>query len=200
MVDAGVYVLTSSIAGIVEKQKVIDGSKIEEGDTVLAVASNGLHTNGYSLVRLLMDKMPQIKLDKVDGLTFIEQIMKPHTPYYRALKELFHKDIIHGMAHITGGGIEGNLSRVIPEGLTAEIDLANIRIPGIFKYIRNNGNISDEEMLHTFNCGVGFNIVVQEKDKEQVINHVAKYYDCYEIGKIKAGNEKIEFVNRLNWV
>lgn len=200
VVEAGVYVLTSSIAGIVEKQKVIDGSKIEEGDIVLAVASNGLHTNGYSLVRLLMDKMPQIKLDKVDGLTFIEQIMKPHTPYYRAVKELFHKDIIHGMAHITGGGIEGNLSRVIPEGLTAEIDLANIRILNIFKYIRNNGNISDEEMLHTFNCGVGFNIVVHEKDKEQVINHVAKYYDCYEIGKVKAGNEKIEFVNRLNWL
>lgn len=200
VVEAGVYVLTSSIAGIVEKQKVIDGSKIEEGDIVLAVASNGLHTNGYSLVRLLMDKMPQIKLDKVDGLTFIEQIMKPHTPYYRAVKELFHKDIIHGMAHITGGGIEGNLSRVIPEGLTAEIDLANIRILNIFKYIRNNGNISDEEMLHTFNCGVGFNIVVHEKDKEQVINHVAKYYDCYEIGKVKTGNEKIEFVNRLNWL
>lgn len=200
VVEAGVYVLTSSIAGIVEKQKVIDGSRIEEGDIVLAVASNGLHTNGYSLVRLLMDKMPQIKLDKVDGLTFIEQIMKPHTPYYRAVKELFYKNIIHGMAHITGGGIEGNLSRVIPEGLTAEIDLASIRILNIFKYIRNNGNISDEEMLHTFNCGVGFNIVVHEKDREQVIDHVAKYYDCYEIGKVKAGNEKIEFVNRLNWL
>lgn len=200
VVDSGVYVLTSSIAGIVEKQKVIDGSGIEEGDAVLAVASNGLHTNGYSLVRLLMDKMPQIKLDKVDGLTFVEQIMKPHTPYYKAIKELFEKDIIHGMAHITGGGIEGNLSRVIPEGLTAEIDLENIRILSIFKYIRNNGNISDEEMLNTFNCGVGFNIIVNEKNKEQVIRHVSKYYDCYEIGKIKKGNEKIAFVNRLNWV
>ncbi len=200
VVDSGVYVLTSSIAGIVEKQKVIDGSGIEEGDAVLAVASNGLHTNGYSLVRLLMDKMPQIKLDKVDGLTFVEQIMKPHTPYYKAIKELFEKDIIHGMAHITGGGIEGNLSRVIPEGLTAEIDLENIRILNIFKYIRNNGNISDEEMLNTFNCGVGFNIIVNEKNKEQVIRHVSKYYDCYEIGKIKKGNEKIAFVNRLNWV
>lgn len=200
VVDSGVYVLTSSIAGIVEKQKVIDGSGIEEGDAVLAVASNGLHTNGYSLIRLLMDKMPQIKLDKVDGLTFVEQIMKPHTPYYKAIKELFEKDIIHGMAHITGGGIEGNLSRVIPEGLTAEIDLENIRILNIFKYIRNNGNISDEEMLNTFNCGVGFNIIVNEKNKEQVIRHVSKYYDCYEIGKIKKGNEKIAFVNRLNWV
>ncbi len=80
-----------------------------------------------------MDKMPQIKLDKVDGLTFIEQIMKPHTPYYRAVKELFHKDIIHGMAHINGGGIEGNLSRVIPEGLTAVWDL-------ILSYMRRTKN------------------------------------------------------------
>ena len=91
VVESGVYVLTSSIAGIVEKSKVIDGSAIEEGDIVLAIASNGLHTNGYSLVRLLMDKMPQIKLDKIDGLTFIEQIMKPHTPYYKAIKGLFEE-------------------------------------------------------------------------------------------------------------
>ncbi len=139
--------LTSSIAGIVEKSKVIDGSSIKEGDVVLAITSNGLHTNDYSLVRLLMDKMPQIKLDKIDGLTFIEQIMKPHTPYYRSIKGLFDKDVIHGMAHITGGGIEGNLCRVIPDGLSAQIDLSKLKILDIFKYIRDNGNISDEEML-----------------------------------------------------
>ena len=97
VVESGVYVLTSSIAGIVEKSKVIDGSAIEEGDIVLAIASNGLHTNGYSLVRLLMDKMPQIKLDKIDGLTFIEQIMKPHTPYYKAIKGLF--EILWSQSH-----------------------------------------------------------------------------------------------------
>lgn len=200
VVDSGVYILTSSIAGIVEKENVIDGSKIVEGDVVLAVASNGLHTNGYSLVRLLMDKMPQIKLDKIDGLTFIEQIMKPHTPYYKAVKGLFSKNIIHGMAHITGGGMEGNLCRVMPDGLTAEIDLSKLRVLDIFKYIRNNGNVSDEEMLRTFNCGVGFNLVVSETDKKAVMNHVSKYYDCYEIGKIINGTQKIRFVNRFDWV
>lgn len=193
VVDAGVYVLTSSIAGIVEKDKVIDGSAIEEGDVVLAVASNGLHTNGYSLVRLLMDKMPQIKLDKIDGLTFIEQIMKPHTPYYRAVKDLFGKNVIHGMAHITGGGIEGNLCRVIPDGLCAKIDLSKLRVLNIFKYIRSNGNISDSEMLHTFNCGVGFNLVVSQRDKAMVMEHIQRYYDCYEIGTIEKGNEKVVF-------
>ena len=200
VVDSGVYVLTSSIAGIVEKSKVIDGSAIEAGDVVLAIASNGLHTNGYSLVRLLMDKMPQIKLDKIDGLTFIEQIMKPHTPYYKAIKGLFDKNVIRGMAHITGGGIEGNLSRVIPDGLSAKIDLSKLRILKIFQYIRNSGNISDEEMLRTFNCGVGFNIVVNPKDKVEVMNHINRFYDCYEIGTIETRNSKVEFVNRMNWL
>lgn len=200
VVDSGVYVLTSSIAGIVEKSKVIDGSAIEAGDVVLAIASNGLHTNGYSLVRLLMDKMPQIKLDKIDGLTFIEQIMKLHTPYYKAIKGLFDKNVIHGMAHITGGGIEGNLSRVIPDGLSAKIDLSKLRILKIFQYIRNSGNISDEEMLRTFNCGVGFNVVVNPKDKVEVMNHINRFYDCYEIGTIETGNSKVEFVNRMNWL
>jgi len=200
VVDSGVYVLTSSIAGIVDKSKVIDGSAIKEGDVVLAIASNGLHTNGYSLVRLLMDKMPQIKLDKIDGLTFVEQIMKPHTPYYKSIKDLFDKDIIHGMAHITGGGIEGNLCRVIPEGLSAKIDLSKLKILDIFKYIRNNGNISDEEMLRTFNCGVGFNVVVSQKDKTAVMKHINQFYDCYEIGKIENGENKVVFENRINWL
>ena len=197
VVDPGVYVLTSSIAGIVERSKVIDGSQIKEGDAVLAIASNGLHTNGYSLVRLLMDKMPQIKLDKIDGLTFIEQIMKPHTPYYRSIKDLFDKDVIHGMAHITGGGIEGNLCRIIPEGLSAKIDLSKIKILDIFKYIRNNGNISDEEMLRTFNCGVGFNIVTNQKDKAAVMHHVSRFYDCYEIGVIESVLGKYKFIKTI---
>jgi len=200
VVESGVYVLTSSIAGIVEKTKVIDGSAIEEGDVVLAIASNGLHTNGYSLVRLLMDKMPQIKLDKIDGLTFIEQIMKPHTPYYKTIKDLFDTGKIHGMAHITGGGIEGNLCRVIPDRLSAKIDLSKIKVLNIFKFIRNNGNISDEEMLRTFNCGVGFNVVVAPKEKDLVMKHINQFYDCYEIGRIEKGDVKVEFENRINWL
>lgn len=129
VVEHGVYVLTSSIAGIVAKDKVIDGSKISAGDVILAIASNGLHTNGYSLVRMLMDKYPQIKLGRIMNETFIEQIMKPHTPYYQALKGLFTKviDSRYGTYH-WWDGIEGNLCRVIPDGLTAKIDLAKINI------------------------------------------------------------------------
>ncbi|MBQ2816958.1 MAG: phosphoribosylformylglycinamidine cyclo-ligase [Clostridia bacterium] len=200
VLEKGVYVLTSSIAGIVEKDMIIDGSAVKEGDCVLAVESNGLHTNGYSLVRLLMETMPNIKLDRIDGLTFIEQIMKPHTPYYKAVKELFPERCITAMAHITGGGIRGNLLRVIPDGLSANIDLASVRIPSIFKYIRTCGNISDGEMLQTFNCGVGLIIVTRQKHKEHVIRHVSKTYACYEIGSIQKGEEKVGFSGRLNWI
>ncbi len=206
VVDAGVYVLTSSIAGIAEKSRIIDGSAIKEGDAVLALASNGLHTNGYSLVRMLLDKMPQIKLEKLNGNTFIEEIMKPHTPYYPALKGLFGKDRISGMAHITGGGIAGNLCRVIPDGLTASIDRSRIRILPVFRFIKEKGNVSDTEMLTTFNMGVGMTIVVPQKDKAHVIKHLSKFHDCYEIGTIsrddknRKGPEKVLFEKRLKWV
>lgn len=147
-----------------------------------------------------MDKMPQIKLDKIDGLTFIEQIMKPHTPYYQAIKGLFDQNILHGMAHITGGGIEGNLCRVIPDGLSARIDLSKIRVLNIFKYIRDSGNISDEEMLRTFNCGVGFILVVPREKKNMVMKHINQFYDCYEIGNIEKGEYKVAFEQRMNWL
>ena len=200
VIDKGVYVLTSSIVGIVDKDKIIDGSKIIEGDSILAIVSNGLHTNGYTLVRLLMDKMPSIKLDKIEGKTFIEKIMEPHRPYYRAIKDLLDTSYIHGMAHITGGGIEGNLRRIIPDGLSASIELDKIKLLPLFKYIKQSGNITDQEMLATFNCGVGFIIVVPSIYKQTVLNHINSYYECYEIGHIIKDNKKVMFKNTLNWM
>lgn len=197
VVNPGVYILTSSIAGIVPKGRIIDGANISEGDKVLAVASNGLHTNGYTLIRLLMEKIPQIKLDKIEGETFIEQIMKPHTPYYKAIKALPKKNAVHGMAHITGGGIEGNLSRIIPDGLCAEIDLKKLKTLPIFTYIKKAGNIEEKEMLSTFNCGVGLILVVEARLTEQVADHINHYHDCYEIGEIKKGNKKVDFKNQI---
>ncbi len=197
VVEKGVYILTSSIAGILSKSAVIDGSAIQEGDAVLAVASNGLHTNGYSLVRMLMDKMPQMKLDKVEGKTFIEQIMKPHTPYYKAIKKI--NDRVHGMAHITGGGIEGNLCRIIPDGLCARIELPKVRTLPVFGYIKRMGNIEDEEMLSTFNCGVGLVIVVSQEEKDMVMECVGAFYDCYEIGCMVPGQKKVAFQGRMQF-
>lgn len=197
VVEKGVYILTSSIAGIVSKDAIIDGSAIREGDSVLAVASNGLHTNGYSLVRMLMDKMPQIKLEKVAGETFIEQIMKVHTPYYKAIRQVTDK--VHGMAHITGGGIEGNLSRVIPDGMCAEINLCRIKTLPIFRYIQKIGNIEEEEMLSTFNCGVGLILVVPKEKQEEVIKKVEEFYACYEVGNIVRGEKKVAFCGHVDF-
>ena len=126
--------------------------------------------------------------------------MKPHTPDYRAIKGLLDRNVLHGMAHITGGGIEGNLCRVIPDGLSAKIDLSKIKALNIFKYIRRNGNINDEEMLRTFNCGVGYIIVGSGKDKNMIMEHVRQFYDCYEIGHMQKGIKKIVFENRINWL
>ena len=199
VVSNGLYILTSSIAGIVSRDHIIDGSGIHEGDAVLAVASNGLHTNGYTLVRLLMDKMPKIKLDKIDGETFIEQIMKPHTPYYRAIKSLFSDRSVHGMAHITGGGIEGNLGRIIPDGLCAQIHLDRLKPLPIFSYIIAVGNIDEAEMLSTFNCGVGLMIVVERQHAKRVEERIQKHYNCYEIGQIQTGSKRVSFRNHISW-
>lgn len=104
------------------------------------------------------------------------------------------------MAHITGGGIEGNLSRVIPKGFHARIDLSKIEILDIFKYIRYMGSISQEEMLRTFNCGVGLVLVVSQKDKAMVQKHIQAFHNCYEIGQIEKGEGKVAWENRMNWL
>jgi len=197
VVDKGTYVLTANIAGIVDKNHIIDGSKIQAGDKILVLASNGLHTNGYSLVRLLMDKMPQIKLAKIGNETFLEAIMKPHTPYYKAVKPLFKSSALHGMAHITGGGIEGNLSRIMPPALSAQIDLAKISVPPIFNYIKEAGSISEKEMLKTFNCGVGFILVVAPHAEADIIKTVSPFCNCYTIGEIVTDTPAVTFINQL---
>ena len=199
VVDSGVYILTSTIVGIVEKSMIIDGTKIQSGDKILAVAANGLHTNGYSLVRLLMEKMPRIRDDIIENETFLEAVMRPHRAYYQSVKNVLQNPAIHGMAHITGGGIEGNLSRVLHDGSCAEIDLGKIRIPQIFKHIKTNGNISDSEMLRTFNCGVGMILVVKPSAAGELAEIVSEYYDCYEIGEIKEFAGKVEFCGELDW-
>ena len=137
VLETGAYILSSSVVGVVEKSQIIDGRDIQSGDTVLAVPSNGLHTNGYSLVRALMTQHPALINEQIpSGLSsssFLDAILKPHTAYYPAFKHLFAnpslRAAIHGMAHITGGGIAGNLNRVLPANLSADIDLGTLPHP-----------------------------------------------------------------------
>ena len=199
VLDKGIYILTASVAGIADRANIIDGSKIVPGDKIIAVASNGLHTNGYTLVRALMDSTPDILQEKPGGETFVEAIMKPHTPYYKALKSLFGYSQVHGMAHITGGGIEGNLSRIIPEGLSASIDLGRVEVLPVFGCIRAHGGVEDSEMLKTFNCGVGLIIVADAASEAAVSKVAAEHYRCYTIGEIIRGQQPVTFTNSLTW-
>ena len=172
VLSEGTYILTSSIVGVAEKDKIIDGLKIQKNDVVLGIESSGIHTNGYTLVRTIMEKYPNILDIKIGKKTFIDAILEPHMCYYSILKELFETEMIHGMAHITGGGIKENLNRILPENLSAKIDLSKYEILEIFKVLREFGNISDSEMIRTFNMGVGLTVVVPEKYANEVKMHI----------------------------
>ncbi len=199
VLEKGTYVLSANIAGVVERDRVIDGSRVQEGDVILAVSSNGLHTNGYSLVRMLIDQAPQIKNERLGNETFLQKIMKPHTAYYPMIKELNSRFDIHGMAHITGGGMEGNLCRIIQKDLCAVIDFSLIRPLDVFRVIKEWGNISDKEMRTTFNCGVGLILVAENRYKSDIINVVKKFADCYEIGMIEQGEHRVAGKNQIPW-
>lgn len=224
VLEPGTFILTSSIVGVVDKDAVLDGSAIQPGDTVLAVASNGLHTNGYTLVRALMDtypdladmKMPSDAYNKRGGdepstfapgspETFFDVIMRPHTPYYNAVKELFSLPGVHGMAHITGGGVQDNLNRVLPPGTCASIDLGAMKLLPVFSEIRKRGKVDQDEMLRTFNCGVGLCMVVAPAVAQQCMDHLArKGLDCYPIGTMVAADkdhpdQTVVYQGSLSW-
>ena len=191
---AGTYVLTASVVGVVEQSRVIDGSAVTEGDAVIGVASNGLHTNGYSLVRALMEQNPRIMSEKIGGETFLQVILRPHLCYFQALKELFGCAELHALAHITGGGIEGNLCRVIPAGLSARITKKAVRTPAIFEFIRKTGHVEEDEMYRTFNMGVGLVAVCARGETDRICSHFSKCgYDAYPIGAIAAGKARVEY-------
>ncbi|RKN84670.1 phosphoribosylformylglycinamidine cyclo-ligase [Paenibacillus ginsengarvi] len=200
VLEPGTFILTSSIVGVVDKANIVDGSAICKGDVIIAVASNGVHTNGYTLVRAIMDQSPGIMERPVVGESFLDAIMKPHLCYYKALRGLFGSRGLHGMAHITGGGIVGNLNRVIPDGLDASVDLSAIRVLPVFKLLREAGQVEEREMLRTFNLGVGMVLVVSPDTAEQTIEHLrANGMESYAIGEVTDGDKRVVYRNRLNW-
>jgi len=200
MLAAGTYMLTASIVGVVEKAKVIDGSKIAIGDKVLAVASNGLHTNGYALVRNLMEAKPEILKEKPCGESFLDAILRPHTCYYAGLRGLFDRPELHGLAHITGGGIQDNLNRILPAGTSAIIARAKLRILPIFSLIHSAGKVQDDDMARTFNLGVGLTLVSEPKAGDLIGAHLAKQgYESYEIGEIVKGDRTVRYRGKFTW-
>lgn len=200
VIPAGTYILSSNVVGIVEKTNIIDGSTIKTGDVILAVASNGLHTNGYSLVRKLIKEQPEIMNNKVDHMSFIDAVLLPHLCYFRALKGLFCNKSVHGLAHITGSGIEGNLERVLPTTVNADVDLSTVNVLPVFDVIRDAGDIADTEMLRTYNMGVGLIVVCDAKSADAMQAHMKKNgHDCYPVGTIVTGTGKVKFSGKVKW-
>jgi phosphoribosylformylglycinamidine cyclo-ligase len=201
----GLYILSSSIVGVVEKSKIIDGRAIQKGDVVVAVPSNGLHTNGYSLVRALMAQHPGLIGETIVNEhgkteTFLDAILKPHTCYYQAFKGLFGNVGLHGMAHITGGGIAGNLNRVLPEGMDAQIDAGKLLILPLFKRIRELGNVAEADMLRTFNLGIGMTLVCAPGAVGGIVEHLAgQGMGAYVIGDITEGTGVVNVRGAVSW-
>lgn len=166
----GEYDLAGFAVGVVEESKVIDGRRIVPGDVVLALPSSGLHSNGYSLVRYLCFERAKLALDarpkELRG-TLGQELLKPTRIYARAVRAL-PRGAVKGMAHITGGGITGNLDRVLPEGCRAVIDASTWRVPGVFQMLQRLGDVKREEMFSTFNMGLGFMLVVAPRQLEKV--------------------------------
>ncbi len=185
----GEYDLAGFAVGIVEKSKIIDGREIREGDSVIGITSNGLHSNGFSLARkvLLEDK----KYELEEKSTFLkrtlgEELLQPTRIYVQPVLYLLEKYKILGIAHITGGGILENIPRILPEGVSVQIDQKSwIKLP-IFSLIQKEGKISDEEMYRTFNMGIGMVLIVRSDKTEQIINELNQMkFPSYIIGRVK---------------
>ena len=162
MYPAGEYDLAGFAVGCVDKANIIDGSTIAAGDVVLGLASSGAHSNGYSLIRKLISKSGIDFESDFHGRKFKDVVMAPTKIYVKSLLKLIEALPIKGMAHITGGGLTENVPRVLPEGLTAEIQKNSWELPALFKWLQAQGNISDVEMHKTFNCGIGMVVIVDK--------------------------------------
>ncbi|MEZ0272620.1 MAG: phosphoribosylformylglycinamidine cyclo-ligase [Methylophilaceae bacterium] len=167
MYPPGEYDLAGFSVGAVDKEAIIDGTTIAPGDVVLGLASSGAHSNGYSLVRKLIE-VSGIAMDSdFHGRPFRDVVMEPTRIYVKPLLKLIDALPVKGMAHITGGGLTENIPRVLPEGVTAELQRGSWSIPPLFAWMQEQGNIAEDEMLRTFNCGIGMAVIVAAEDAER---------------------------------
>lgn len=198
IVPPGLYVLSATAVGVAERASVCDGSQIRPGDAVLAVASNGLHTNGYTLVRTLLERRPELAAQIVGGETFLDVVMRPHTCYYLAMRDLFGRPGLHGLAHITGGGLHDNVVRILPPTLDVRLDLSALRIPDVFRVVRDEGDLSSSDMLRTFNLGCGVIVVSAPDEAVDIAAHFAQHgHGCWQVGQVTEGVGEVEFEGDL---
>mgnify|MGYP000311292093 CR=1 FL=1 len=192
--SSGKFDIAGFSVGLVEKHKILK-DKIKKNDLILAIPSSGIHSNGYSLIRELIRKK-KININKNKFLK--NELIKPTKIYVNEVLNLINKNILNGCANITGGGLEENIKRVIPNDLCAEINLNKINTLKIFKWLKNSG-IKENEMLKTFNCGVGFCLIVKKKNLHKVKKYFSKKFQPYVIGKISKNLKRVKFNGKIIW-
>ena len=181
--------------GLVEQKKILKKNDVKENDLILAIPSSGLHSNGYSLVRNII-KRKNIKINR--NIFLKKELLKPTKIYVKEILSLINKKLINGCANITGGGLPDNIKRVIPNNLCAEIDLEKIKPLKIFKWLKKN-DVNDFEMLKTFNCGVGFCLIINPRNLKKINKYFSKNYKPYVIGKVSKNSKKIKLNGKINW-
>ena len=187
MYPEGEYDLAGFAVGAVEKSAIIDGSRIQAGDVILGLASSGAHSNGYSLIRKIIERtQPDLDAD-FHGQPLRDVLMAPTRIYVKPLLKLMneHPGIIKGLAHITGGGLTENIPRILPNGLAVQLDTQAWQMPPLFKWLQQEGNISEAEMLRVFNCGVGMVVITNPKDAQivqKILETLGEQVSC--VGKI----------------
>ena len=190
----GKFDIAGFAVGLVERKKILN-KKIRNNDLILAVPSNGLHSNGFSLVRYLL-KRKKINLKKNKFLK--NELIRPTKIYVKEILNINQKNLINGCANITGGGLVDNIQRIIPKNLGAEINLNNIKTLKIFSWLHKMG-ISEKEMLKTFNCGVGFCLIISPKNIKLVTKYFGKKFKPYIIGKINKNSKKVKISGKISW-
>ena len=189
----GKFDLAGFAVGLVEKKNLLTKDKIKQNDIILAVPSSGLHSNGYSLIHHILKKKNLHLPKKIK-----EELIKPTKIYVNEINKINNKKLINGCANITGGGLLGNLIRVIPKKLSLNINLSKIKTKSIFKWLKKN-NIKDEEMLKTFNCGVGFCLLANKKKIKKIKKMFPKKYLPYEIGFVSNEKKRINVFGKIKW-
>jgi phosphoribosylformylglycinamidine cyclo-ligase len=198
MYAPGEYDLAGFNVGAVEKANLIDGAKIQAGDAIIGVDSSGPHSNGYSLVRKIAARAGitsdngGFDLD-IGGIKLADALLAPTTIYVKPILELLKKQPVHGMAHITGGGLTENIIRVVPDGLGLSIDTSTWKLPAVFDWLQREGNVAQPEMWRTFNCGIGYTVIVgKDAVASTLANLNALQLDARQIGEIEnAGAERV---------
>ena len=193
--EKGKFDIAGFAVGVVDKKKILQKKNIKKNDLVLAIPSSGVHSNGYSLIRYVLKKQ-KINLKKNKFLK--KELLRPTKIYVKEVLNLINKNLINGCANITGGGLADNIKRVVPEGMIADIDLNKVKTKKIFKWLKQN-NIEDNEMLRTFNCGVGFCLIVDPKKINKIKKYFTKEYQPYVIGKITLGKNNVKLNGKIDW-